>query len=142
VSLLILPYILLRGKEFELPETLSLAIIGLFLGIVFGLFYYHHYRKSIYWMGSMLTGMIGAIVGERVVRSLPRADMNGIQYVLLVFILPTLACFAINHYFYVTKKRYDRRRKKQRHHHSTFFDTATLPSEPRATPTEDTIADE
>ena len=116
--------ILLRGKEFTIPDDASTAIIGLFFGLVCGLFYYQHYYKQYYWAISLGGGLVLTYVSHWIFsRSVSASDdASSLPYTLVSVILPFLLTLALNHGLYLFK-RHKRKRRQKRKPYSNFFDT-------------------
>jgi hypothetical protein len=116
-------FILLRvGKEFSLPDGISAAIIGLFFGIICGLFYYQHYYKPYFWGFSLGGGLILTILSNAIFARLRNADdAAGIGFTIASFGIPFVLTLALNHALHLVK-RSKRRRRKFRPRNSQFFD--------------------
>jgi hypothetical protein len=123
-------FILLKGKDFAIPDGISLGIIGLFFGLIAGLFYYQHYLKTWFWAfslagGAMFTYLFHRLLlrGEGSMTDHPQGD-DSISLVLTVasFIVPFVFTLALNHGLYLLKRR-KRQQRSRRKRHSNFFDT-------------------
>jgi hypothetical protein len=116
-------FVLLRGKEFSIPDGVSTAIIGLFFGLVCGLFYYQHYYKPWFWVISLAGGLILTDISNWVFMHNGLADDDSaIRLTIASFAIPFVLTLALNHGLYLIKikKRKTRSRRKL---HSHFFDT-------------------
>ena len=118
-----LGYILLRGKDFSLPDGVSTAIIGLFFGLVCGLFYYQRYYRPYYWSFSLAGGFAFTFLCHEIfLRNVTSDDGRALQMTLVSFALPFLLTLALNHTMSLMKSR-KRRQHSNRKTHSSFFDT-------------------
>ncbi len=118
-----LAFVLLRGKDFSLPDGVSTAIIGLFFGLICGLFYYQHYYKQWYWAISLLGGLVLTNISHSIfLRYFSGDDTSAIELTIASFVIPFLLTLALNHLLYQVKQR-KRRKRVRRREHSRFFDT-------------------
>ena len=111
-------YILLRGKEFSLPDDVSTAIVGIFFGLVCGLFYYQHYYRNYFWWISLAGGLVLTYVSQKLLdRPGTETDVAG---TISSFVIPFVLTLALNQALYFVKRS---KRKKHRHRktHSDFF---------------------
>ena len=108
-------FILLTGKEFSLPDGASAAIIGLFFGLICGLFYYQHYAKPYFWAFSLGGGLILTLITNTLFSRL-RADDNfiGIGSTIASFAIPFLLTLALNHGLHLIKRKTHVKRKAHR----------------------------
>ncbi len=118
-----LGYILLRGKDFTIPDEVATGIVGVFFGVVIALFYYQGYRRTYYWWYSIGSGFLLATMSKSILQAIPGIDTGSLWFVLATFVLPFLGVLAVNHYLYILKQRHSKRRKRRKQH-SSFFDTA------------------
>ncbi|MFI5201000.1 MAG: hypothetical protein ACHQNE_01255 [Candidatus Kapaibacterium sp.] len=116
-------FILLRiGQQFSIPDGASAAIIGLFFGLICGLFYYQHYLKPWFWAFSLGGGLILTIISNAAFAKLRNADDTaGIGFTIASFAIPFLLTLALNHGLHLLKRRKRRKRKVVRHEHPQFF---------------------
>src|SRR4051812_13709359 len=118
-------YILLRGKDFAIPEPAAVAIIGLFFGLVAGLFYYQHYLKTWYWAISLVGGIGLATVFHIIFERIPTADDTAaIEQTIASFAIPLALTILLNHGLYILKRR-KRKQRQRRKRHSKFFDSVS-----------------
>jgi hypothetical protein len=115
-------FILLRGKDFSIPDDVSTAIIGLFFGLVCGLFYYHHYLKPWYWWVSLAGGLVFTYIVNLAIRHLTSLDPTSVEAILSSFIIPFVLTLLLNHALYLLKGR-KRKQRRLRKSHSHFFDS-------------------
>jgi len=114
-------FILLRGRQFSMPDGVSAAIIGLFFGLICGLFYYQHYLKPWFWAFSLGGGLILTILSNGIFAKLRNEDdMAGIAFTIASFAIPFLLTLAINHWLHLIK-RSKRKRRKIHREHAQFF---------------------
>ena len=108
-------FILLRGKEFSLPDGVSAAIIGLFFGLICGLFYYQHYAKPYFWAFSLGGGLILTLISNTLFTRL-RGDDNyiGVGSTIASFAIPFLLTLALNHGLHLVKRKSRVRKRAQR----------------------------
>jgi hypothetical protein len=113
-------YILLRGKDFSLPDDVSTAIVGIFFGLVCGLFYYQHYYRNYYWWFSLGGGLILTYLSQKVLDK-PGTESDPARTVAS-FVVPFVLTLLLNQALYFVKHS---KRKKRRHKktHSDFFST-------------------
>ncbi len=110
------------GKAFSIPDGASAAIIGLFFGLICGLFYYQHYLKPYFWGFSLGGGLILTIISNAAFAKLRNADdAAGIGFTIASFAIPFLLTLALNHGLHLIKRSKRRRRKVVRHEHPHFF---------------------
>jgi O-antigen/teichoic acid export membrane protein len=116
-------YILLRGKDFAIPEPAAVAVIGLFFGLVAGLFYYQHYLKTWYWAISLAGGIALASIFRVIFERIPTADDTAaIEQTIASFAIPLALTILLNHGLYMLKRR-KRKQREHRKRHSKFFDS-------------------
>ena len=120
--MLTLGYILLKGKEFTIPDEVAYGIIGTFFGIIVGLFYYQSYRRTYYWWYSIGTSFGLAMLSKALLPRIPGFDANSIWSVPIMFLLPFLGTLGVNQYLYFRKNQLRKKRRKRKQH-SSFFDT-------------------
>ncbi|HET6401751.1 MAG TPA: hypothetical protein VFH95_10165 [Candidatus Kapabacteria bacterium] len=115
-------FILLRGRQFSLPDSVSAAIIGLFFGLICGLFYYQHYLKPWFWVFSLGGGLILTIISNAAFARL-RAEDNalGLGTTIASFAIPFVLTLALNHGLHLIKRKKRTKRKVLREH-AQFFD--------------------
>jgi|GEM_PF-2534277 hypothetical protein len=120
-----LAFIFLRvGKEFSMPDGVSAAIIGLFFGLICGLFYYQHYYKPYFWSFSLGGGLLLTILSNAIFAHLrTEDDAVGLGTTIASFAIPFLLTLALNHWLHLVK-RSKRKRRKFRTEHTKFFDMA------------------
>lgn len=111
-------YILLRGKDFSLPDDVSTAIVGIFFGLVCGLFYYQHYYRNYFWWISLVGGLVLTYVSQKILDQ-PGTDTD-VAGTISSFVIPFVLTLALNQALYFVKRS---KRKKHRHRktHSDFF---------------------
>src|ERR1051325_4602305 len=118
-------YILLRGKDFAIPEPAAVAIIGLFFGLVAGLFYYQHYVKTWFWAISLAGGIVRARISNMIFARIPTTDDTAaIEQTIASFAIPLALTILLNHGLYLLKRR-KRKQHRQRKRHSKFFDSVS-----------------
>ena len=116
-------FILLRGKDFSIPEPAAVAIIGLFFGLVAGLFYYQHYLKTWYWGISLAGGIVLATIFNLIFARIPTSDDTAaIEQTIASFAIPLALTLLLNHGLYILKRR-KRKQRLHRKRHSKFFDS-------------------
>ena len=116
--------ILLRvGQDFSIPDGVSAAIIGLFFGLICGLFYYQQYYKPYFWAFSLGGGLLLTILSNAAFAQM-RAEDNalGLGTTIASFAIPFILTLALNHGLYLVKQNKRRKRKVLRGH-AQFFDT-------------------
>jgi hypothetical protein len=114
-------FILLRGKEFSMPDGVSAAIIGIFFGLICGLFYYQHYYKPWFWAFSLSGGLILTILSNAAFAKLRNEDdVAGIGFTIASFAIPFILTLALNHGLHHIK-RSKRKRRKVHREHAQFF---------------------
>ncbi len=117
-------FILLHGKVFSIPDGVSAAIIGLFFGLICGLFYYQHYYKPWFWAFSFGGGLILTILSNAAFAHLRAADnVVGLGSTIASFAIPFLLTLALNHALHLVK-RSKRRKRKVSGEQPQFFDVA------------------
>jgi hypothetical protein len=104
--------------DISLPPEAQGVIIGLFWGLVIGLFFYQNYRKSYYWWYSLFTGVLFATLAPRILSKIRRIDAASVEFVMLQILLPGVACLLLNIYMNlrgkkIQKKKHARRRRKK-----------------------------
>lgn len=115
-------YLLLKGKEFSLPDGVSTAIIGLFFGLLCGLFYYQHYQKSYYWGISLGGGLVLTLLFHSVfLGRFTVDDTSAIWLTIASFAVPFVLTLALNYGLYSIKHS-KRKRKLRRREDTHFFD--------------------
>jgi hypothetical protein len=111
-------YILLRGKDFTLPDEVSTAIVGIFFGLVCGLFYYQHYYRNYFWWISIAGGLVLTFISQKLL------DRPGTETSVLgtiaSFVVPFLLTLALNHALYYVKRSKRKKHRRQKKH-SDFF---------------------
>ena len=119
-------YILLRGKDFTLPDEVSTAIVGVFFGLVCGLFYYQHYYRNYYWWFSIIGGLILTFISQKVIDRPGTSDDASIERTIASFLVPFVLTLLLNQALYFVKHS---KRKKRRHKktHSDLFNTTNSP---------------
>ena len=128
-------FILLRGKDFAIPEPAAVAIIGLFFGLVSGLFYYQHYLKSWFWAISLAGGIALASVFHMIFARMPTSDDTAaIEQTIASFAIPLALTLLLNHGLYLMKLR-KRKQRENRKRHSKFFDSVKATDALRKHPT-------
>ncbi len=114
---------LVVGKEFSLPEDVSAAIIGLFFGLIGGLFYYQHYLKPYFWAFSLAGGLILTLLSHSFfLGKFTTDDVSAIWLTIASFGIPFVLTMALNHALYYVKHSKRKQRMKQRRP-ARFFDT-------------------
>src|SRR5438105_5066656 len=97
-------YILLHGKDFSIPDGLSTAIIGLFFGLVCGLFYYQRYYRNYFWAISLAGGLLFTYLFHILLtRQANSDDTSSLELTLASFIIPFLLTLGLNHLMSVMK---------------------------------------
>jgi hypothetical protein len=116
-------YLFLVGKEFSLPEDVSVAIIGLFFGLICGLFYYQHYYKPYFWGISLLGGLIMTVISRSYfLKKYTTNDFSNILLTIASFGIPFILTMLLNQGLYYIKQTKRKQRSKQRRP-ARFFDT-------------------
>ena len=125
-----LGFILLRGKELAVPDGVSTAIIGLFFGLICGLFYYQHYYKNYFWFISLGGGLILTFLSQFFfARHFTADDASSLRLTIAEFTIPFLLTILLNHGLYLIKKSKRKKRRRQRNEghskaaKSRFFDS-------------------
>jgi hypothetical protein len=115
-------YLFLVGKEFSLPEDVSVGIIGLFFGLIGGLFYYQHYYKPYFWGISLAGGLILTIEFHSFFQKrYGTNDVSNIWLTIAAFGIPFILTMALNQGLYYIKETKRKKRSKQRRP-ARFFD--------------------
>jgi hypothetical protein len=137
----VIAFILLApGKAFSLPDDVSAAIIGLFFGLVCGLFYYQHYYKPYFWGFSLVGGVFLTVVSHSFfLKKSSTDDLSAILLTIASFGIPFLLTMALNQGLYYFKKSKRKKRSKQRRP-ARFFDTADADAAVRSPKTGKDIA--
>ncbi len=108
-------FLLSTGKTFSLPDGASAAIIGLFFGLICGLFYYQHYAKPYFWAFSLGGGLILTAISNILFTHLRAIDSYvGIGWTIASFAIPFLLTLGLNHGLHLIKRKSRTRRKLQR----------------------------
>ena len=122
-------FILLKGS-LAIPDGMSTAIIGLFFGMICGLFYYQHYYKTYFWFISLGGGLILTFISQFFfMRQHPSDDASSLRLTVAEFAIPFVLTLLLNHGLYLIKitKRKKRRRQRPESHsrtaNSRFFDS-------------------
>ncbi|MDP4200057.1 MAG: hypothetical protein Q8922_06430 [Bacteroidota bacterium] len=116
-------FILLKGKDFVIPDGISVGIIGMFFGLIMGLFYYQHYLKPWFWAISLVAGALFTSFFHWVFLRRPSSDdSTSLVLTIASFIVPFALTLALNQTLYVLKVR-KRKQRSGRKRHSSFFDT-------------------
>jgi O-antigen/teichoic acid export membrane protein len=123
-------YILLvPGKAFSLPDNVSAAIIGLFFGLVCGLFYYQHYYKPYFWVISLAGGVFLTVLSHSFfLKKSTSDDLGAILLTIASFGIPFILTMLLNQGLYYIKKSKRKKRSKQRRP-ARFFDTTIHPED-------------
>jgi hypothetical protein len=123
-------FILLKGKDLAIPDGASTAIIGLFFGLICGLFYYQHYYKTYFWFISLGGGLALTYISQFFfVRLITDDDASALRLTIAEFIVPFVFTLILNHGLYLIKKNKRKKRKHQRNEGHTralntrFFDS-------------------
>jgi hypothetical protein len=115
-------FLLAPGKEFSLPEDVSAAIIGLFFGIICGLFYYQHYYKPYFWAFSLVGGLLLTVISHSFfLKKFTPDDTSAIWLTIASFGVPFLLTLALNQGLYYVKQT--KRKKRSKRRPARFFDT-------------------
>ena len=121
-------FVLLRGKDFSIPDGVSTAIVGLFFGLVAGLFYYQHYYKPWFWVFSLVGGLVLTDLSNWFfMHYITTDDDSAVRLTIASFAIPFVLTLVLNHGLYLIKQK-KRKSRSRRKHHSHFFDTVD-PSE-------------
>lgn len=121
-------YILLRGKEFAIPDSVSTAVIGLFFGLVCGLFFYQRYHRNYFWIISLAGGLIFTYGFHLFfVWQIGMDDTSSLTITLASFVIPFILTLALNYLLSLMKSRKRKKHSKQKIY-SSIFDTAVDPS--------------
>ena len=133
--------LLVPGKAFSLPDDVSAAIIGLFFGLVCGLFYYQHYYKPYFWGFSLLGGVVLTILSHSFfLKRSSSDDLGAILLTIASFGIPFILTMLLNQGLYYIKKSKRQKRSKQRRP-ARFFDTTIhLGDTGRSSKTEEDLA--
>ena len=111
------------GKEFSLPEDVSAAIIGLFFGLIGGLFYYQHYYKPYFWVFSLAGGVFLTVISHSFfLKKFTTDDVSAIWLTIASFGIPFILTMALNQGLYYIKQNRRKKRSKLRRP-ARFFDT-------------------
>ena len=115
--------LLAPGKAFSLPDDVSTAIIGLFFGLICGLFYYQHYYKPYFWVFSLLGGMLFTVMSHSIfAKRFTSDDVSAIWLTIASFGIPFILTLALNQGLYYIKEKRRKKRSKLRRP-ARFFDT-------------------
>jgi hypothetical protein len=107
-------FILLKGTGVAVPDSASTAIIGLFFGMICGLFYYQHYYKTYYWFISLGGGLILTYISQLFfARMMTNDDASSLRITIAEFAVPFLMTLVLNHGLYLIKKNKTKKRKHQ-----------------------------
>jgi len=106
-------FFLLRGIEFSLPPEAQGVIIGLFWGLVTGLFFYQSYRRPYFWWYSLLTGVLFATLAPRLLSKIGRIDSGAVEFVILQVLLPGIACLFLNILLSRSSKKHKKRKQRK-----------------------------
>ncbi|HEY3874666.1 MAG TPA: hypothetical protein VGM92_04265 [Candidatus Kapabacteria bacterium] len=119
-------FLLLRGKEFSLPDGVSTGLIGLFFGVLCGLFYYQHYLKPYFWIFSLAGGLIFTEICHQIfLGQFTANDTSAMRLTIASFAVPFILTLALNHGLYYLKRK-KRRRRRIRKTDSNFFDIGAV----------------
>jgi O-antigen/teichoic acid export membrane protein len=133
-------FLLLRGKEFSLPDDVSAAIIGLFFGLICGLFYYQHYQKPYFWAFSLAGGLVFTLLSHAIfLKEFTVDDASGIQLTIASFAIPFALTLALNHGLYYLKRN-KRKRRPRRRETDSFFEMPASSDALRANETGEDVA--
>ncbi len=122
-------YLFLVGKEFSLPEDVSVAIIGVFFGLIGGLFYYQHYYKPYFWGISLVGGLLLTVLSHSFfIKKYTTNDNSNIWLTIASFGIPFILTIALNQGLYYFKQTKRKQRSKQRRP-ARFFDTTIYPGD-------------
>ena len=114
-------FILLRGKDFAIPDGVSTGIIGLFFGLVCGLFFYQRYYRSYYWFISLIGGLSLTYLFNALLLSGVSADeARALRLTIASFVIPFALTLALNYGLSRVKRR-KRTKHNKRKMHSDFF---------------------
>ena len=132
--------ILLYSKQtFSMPDSVSTGIIGLFFGLLCGLFYYQHYLKPWYWGISLAGGLILTEVFHSLfLGTFTLDDSSAMRLTIASFAVPFLLTLGLNHWLYHLKKKKQRRRRVRRTD-THFFDINAI-NQPRSEQKKETSA--
>lgn len=78
------------------PSTIQAVILGLCLGAIYGLFFYQRYRSQYFWLLSVATGVVSAILVNLLIRQLSIWDDQFMVAALLQLSLPSASVIAVN----------------------------------------------
>jgi hypothetical protein len=121
-------FILLKAMAVSLPDDVSSAIIGLFFGLICGLFYYQHYYKPYFWVFSLLGGLFFTMASHALF--LRRFNVNetaSIWLVIASFLVPFALTLALNQGLYRIK--HNRRKRRMKLRRPTHFFEAIEPAD-------------
>ena len=122
-------FILLKGS-LAIPDGASTAIIGLFFGLICGLFYYQHYYKTYFWFISLGGGLVLTYISQFFfMRLATDDDASSLRLTIAEFAVPFLMTLLLNYGLYAIKKNKRKKRKHQsdeghsRAANTRFFDS-------------------
>jgi hypothetical protein len=78
------------------PTTVQAVILGLCLGAIYGLFFYQRYRTQYFWLLSVVTGVVSAILMNVFIRQLNVWDDQFMLAAFLQLALPSMSVIAVN----------------------------------------------
>src|SRR5579871_2797710 len=103
-SVFMLAFILLRGKDFSIPEPVSVIVVGLFFGLIAGLFYYQHYLKTWFWILSLVGGVSFTFIFHQIfLHAVIDDDTVSIERTVAAFAIPLALTLLLNHGLYILK---------------------------------------
>ncbi len=124
-------FLMLTGKSFSLPDDVSAGIIGLFFGLICGLFYYQHYYKPYFWGFSLGGGLILTLVCHSIfLHGYTLNDVGSIWLTIAAFGVPFALTLALNQGLYYIKQTKRKKRSKLRRPARFFDSTDELGSVP------------
>ena len=111
------------GKAFSLPDDVSAGMIGLFFGLICGLFYYQHYYKPYFWVFSLVGGVFLTVISHSFfLKKFTTDDVSAIWLTIASFGIPFILTMALNQGLYYIKQNRRKKRSKLRRP-ARFFDT-------------------
>jgi len=118
--------------------TVPNGVIGIFVGLAFGfvigLFYYQTYRKNYYWMYSIGSGVLTAVISQLVMKHIFKMDTSTMHATMIQFSLAFVATILMNHSLYMMKKRLRTRTRNSHRRRSDYKKDLTTLSSTRSVP--------
>jgi len=96
--------------DFAVPFEVQGIMLGLFLGLIAGLFYYQYYRRHYYWWYTVGAGMLSAVISLKVLEVVFRIEAGSVVLVVSQFVVPAIATLVVNQYLYSHDRKYRHRK--------------------------------